>query len=491
MDAIPHSPFTIFSSCTSWFQFSLIPGDEIIERERVLKPARNLTEGSIFRSVIHLGIPTIAISLLQSGFNLVDMFFVGKLGPSALAAVTISGIVIALLITIAVGISIGTLSLVARFWGAKSYRQAAYVVGQSFYISLLLSIFFGFGGWFAARPLLYFLGGRGEVLELAVVYFRIISAGAWTIFIFVTFSSALRGAGDAWTPFKIMAAGVGLNCILDPILIFGWGAIPPMGVHGSALATVFSRVVTTGIIILMLKKDRTHLDLSGVFGRINPHLMGRIIRIGFFSSVEMLIRSLAVIGLLKIVSPFGTAALAAYGIGARIRVIAMMPGVGMGYAAGTLVGQSLGAGLPERARKSAWLAWRLYGLLLLPVILALLFFSGEVVGFFNREPRVLMVGRDFIGYIAVSLVFLSITLVMGKALHGAGDTRGPMVITFISMLIMWGLAALGSDFHGLEGVWQGILAANIVNSLLILYWFRRGGWQRVEVMNTLVISGEE
>lgn len=456
-----------------------------------MKPARNLTEGSIFRSVLHLGIPTIAISLLQSGFNLVDMFFVGKLGPTALAAVTVSGIVIALLITVAVGISIGTLSLVARFWGARSYRQAALVVGQSFYISLLLSIFFGIGGWFVARPLLYFLGGRGEVLELAVVYFRIISAGAWTIFIFVTFSSALRGAGDAWTPFKVMALGVGLNCLLDPILIFGWGKIPPMGVHGSALATVFSRLVTTGIIIFLAKKGRTHLDLSGVFGRINLPLMGKIIRIGFFSSAEMLIRSLAVIGLLRIVAPFGTAALAAYGIGTRIRIIAMMPGVGMGYAAGTLVGQSLGAGLPERARRSAWLAWRIYGLLLLPVILALLLFSGNVVGFFNRDPLVLAEGRELIAYIAISMIFLSFTLVMGKALHGAGDTRGPMVITFISMIIMWGLSWLGSDLRGLEGVWQGILAASILNSLLIIYWFHRGGWQRLKLVDDLIFASQK
>ncbi|MEA1927493.1 MAG: MATE family efflux transporter [Candidatus Auribacterota bacterium] len=450
-----------------------------------MKPSRDLTEGSIFRSVIHLGVPTIAISLLQSGFNLVDMFFVGKLGPTALAAVTISGIVIALLITLAVGISIGTLSLVARFWGAKSYRQAALVVGQSFYISLLLSIFFGIGGWFVARPLLNFLGGRGEVLELAVVYFRIISAGAWTIFIFVTFSSALRGAGDAWTPFKVMALGVVLNCILDPILIFGWGPIPRMGVHGSALATIFSRLITTGVIIFLTGRDRTHLNLSGAFRRIDLPLMGKIVRIGFFSSAEMLIRSLAVIGLLRIVSPFGTAALAAYGIGTRIRMIGMMPGIGMGYAAGTMVGQSLGAGLPDRGRRSTWLAWRIYIVLLLPLVLLLLIFSESVVGFFNHDPGVLTYGKVFIAYIAVTLIFLSLTLVLGKALQGAGDTRGPMVITFISMMAMWGLAWIGSTIGGLEGVWQGILAASIFNSFLILYWFRRGGWQRLQHMSNL------
>jgi len=180
--------------------------------------SRDLTEGSILKAIARLGIPLIATSLLQSAFNLVDMFFVGVLGPAALAAVTVSGIVIALLITAAIGISIGTLALVARDWGARRYREAALVVGQSFHLSLLLSLLFGFGGWFLARPLLAFLGGKGEVLELAVIYFRVISAGAWTIFIFVTFSSALKGSGDAWTPFKVMALGVGLNCLLDPLL---------------------------------------------------------------------------------------------------------------------------------------------------------------------------------------------------------------------------------------------------------------------------------
>jgi len=441
--------------------------------------SRHLTEGSVIRAISRLGVPLIATSLLQSAFNLVDMFFVGRLGPAALAAVTLSGIVIALLITAAIGISIGTLALVARYWGARRYREAALVVGQSFHLSLLLSLFFGVGGWFLARPLLAFLGGEGEVLGLAVTYFRIISAGAWTIFIFVTFSSALKGSGDAWTPFKVMALGVVLNCLLDPLLIFGAGPVPALGVPGSALATIFSRLVTVAVIIYRTRPRRSHLDLAGAFGRISLPLAGRILRIGFFSSVEMLIRSVAMIALLRFVSVYGTAALAAYGIGTRVRAIVLMPGIGLGYSSGILVGQNLGAGQPRRAHRTAWATWGIYQALLVPLVIFFLVFARETVGFFNRDPAVLREGAVLIRYLAVSYFFLSLILVFGKSLNGAGDTVGPMIITGFSLvsLIVF-LAWPGSAAFGLEGIWGAILGATALNGILMAWWFQRQRWSR-------------
>ncbi|MDP8236879.1 MAG: MATE family efflux transporter [Candidatus Erginobacter occultus] len=444
-----------------------------------MSPPRDLTEGSITRAIAHLGVPLIATSLLQSAFNLIDMFFVGRLGPAALAAVTLSGIVIALLITAAIGISIGTLALVARYWGARRYREAALVVGQSFHLSLLLSILFGAGGWFLARPLLGFLGGSGEVLELAVTYFRIISAGAWTIFIFVTFSSALKGSGDAWTPLKVMALGVVVNCLLDPLLIFGWGPIPALGVPGSALATVLSRLVTVVVIIYRTRPQRSHLDLSGAFGRISFSLLGRILRIGFFSSVEMLLRSVAMIALLRFVSVYGTAALAAYGIGTRLRAVVLMPGIGLGYSSGILVGQNLGAGQPKRAHRTAWATWGIYQAVIIPLIAGFFIFAREVVGLFSQDPEVLRVGAVFIRYLAVSFFFLALILVFGKSLNGAGDTAGPMVITGFALLVMVGfLLWPGSAGLGLEGIWKAILGATALNGLLMAWWFQRGRWRR-------------
>lgn len=444
-----------------------------------MPPARDLTEGSVVKAIARLGVPIIATSILQSAFNLADMFFVGRLGPAALAAVTVSGIVIALLITAAIGISIGTLALVARYWGARRYREAALVVGQSFHIAVLLSLFFGVGGWVLARPLLHFLGAEGEVLGLAVTYFRIISAGAWTIFIFVTFSSALKGSGDAWTPFRVMALGVVLNCLLDPLLIFGWGPVPAFGVPGSALATVLARLVTVIVIIHRTRPRRSYLDLSGAFGRVSLPLIGQILRIGFFSSVEMLIRSVAMIALLRFVSVYGTAALAAYGIGTRVRAVILMPGIGLGYASGILVGQNLGAGRPKRAHRTAWATWSLYQAVLVPLVVFFLVFAREVVSVFNRDPEVLRLGTVFIRYLAVSFFFLALVLVFGKSLNGAGDTAGPMAITGFSLAAMIGfLLWPGSAGLGIAGIWKAILGGTALNGILMAWWFQRKGWSR-------------
>lgn len=460
-------------------------GPDLRDGKRVtMASGRNLTEGSILRSIVYLGIPTIATGFLQSAFNVIDMLFVGRLGPTALAAVSISGVVIALLITVAIAVSIGTLALVSRYWGAKHYRSAARVVGQSFYLSIFLSVLFGFGGWYLARPLLSLLGARNEVLELAVVYFRIISSGAWTIFIFVSFSAGLRGAGDAHTPFRVMALGVTLNIVLDPILIFGWLGAPALGVAGSAVATVFSRLISMGLIILLVVIKRSPLDLRGVLKTVQWKVMRRIFRIGFFSSLEMLVRSASMLALLRIVSPFGTAALAAYGIGARLRAMLLMPGIGLGYASGVLVGQNLGAASPKRARRTAWSSLMIYELMLIPMIGLLLLFPDEVIGFFNRDPEVLAVGKEFIVYIALSFIFMAVTIILGRSLNGAGDTAGPMWITAVCLIFVCiPLAYLGSYRWGwgVGGVWLAILIATILQGLLIAFRFYRDGWMDLKI----------
>lgn len=437
----------------------------------------DLTEVSILRSIFILGAPTIATGFLHSAFNVIDMFFVGRLGPKALAAVSISGVVIFLLITVAIGISIGTLSLISRFWGSGHYRSAALVLGQSIYLSVFVSVFFSLAGWYSARPLLFLLGGRGEVLKMAVAYFRIISLGAGSIFLTVCFSSALRAAGNAVTPLIVMGFAVALNTILDPVLIFGLFGIPPLGVPGSALATVISRTFSLLILAALVLGKSFQFNLSGAFNSIRWPLIWRIVKIGFFSSMEMLIRSASALILLRIVAPFGTAALAAYGVGIRLRMTVMMPGIGLGYASGILVGQSLGADRPGRARRTTWFSLMIYEMLLIPIIGLFLIFPRRIVGFFNQDPQVLLIGEKFLVFIAISLLFIAFTVVLGKSLNGAGDTRGPMIITALSLIALClPLAYAGSRAWGIEGVWAAILIASVVQGLMVTAWFERGKW---------------
>ncbi len=447
----------------------------------------NLTEGSILRALFILGAPTIGTGLLQSAFNVIDMLFVGRLGPSALAAVSISGIIIFLLITVAIGISMGTLSLVSRYWGGRHYRSAALVLGQSIYLSLIVSIFFSFGGWYAARPLLSMLGARGEVLDMAVVYFRIISMGAGSIFVAVSLAAALRGAGNTVTPFKVMAFAVGLNVLLDPILIFGLFGCPALGVAGSALATVISRTIAVVILALLVLVGGVHFNLSGAFSSIRWPLLWHIVRIGFFSSLEMFIRSASALIFLRIVAPFGTAALAAFGIGTRLRMMILMPGIGLGYASGIIVGQSLGAGIARRARHASWLSLLIYELMLMPVVAIFLLFPKGIIGFFNRDPQILLFGEQFIFYIALSLFFMAFMIILGKSLNGAGDTRGPMMITAVCLIFIGvPLAYIWSQIRGVEGVWRALLVSSVLQGMITVAWFERGRWMKQEELKVHV-----
>lgn len=442
-----------------------------------LRRPTGVTEGSLLRALLSIGTPTICTGLLHSAFNIVDMIFVGRLGPDALAAVAASGVIIFLLITLAIGISIGTLSMVSRFWGAGHYRLASLVLAQSIYLSALVSIFFCVTGWYSARSLLSMLGTRGEVLDLAVSYIRIICLGSGSIFITICFSSALRATGDAVTPFKVMFFAVLLNIGLDPLLIFGWAGFPAMGVSGSALATVVSRTLSMVILAALVLGRRAHFNLAGAFSSIRWRLIGQIVRIGFFCSLEMLLRSVFALVFIMIVAPFGTAALAAYGIGTRLRLMVMMPGIGLGYGSGVLVGQNLGAGRPARARRSVWLSLALYELLLVPVVAAFLLFPEAIVGIFNRAPGVLLIGRQFLVYIAISLPFTAFTVVLGKSLNGAGDTRGPMAITAISLVLLaLPMAWAGSRLWGITGAWLAFPVASVFQGALITAWFRRGRW---------------
>jgi putative MATE family efflux protein len=437
----------------------------------------HLSEVSITRALFILGAPTIGTGLLHSAFNIIDMLFVGRLGPDALAAVSVSGVVIFLLITVAICVSIGTLSLVSRYWGGRHYRSAALVLGQSIYLSLFLSALFGVVGWYTAGPLLTILGARGDVLSMAVVYFRIISVGAAFIFVGVSFATALRASGDAVTPFKVMALAVALNTLLDPVLIFGLFGFPALGVAGSALATISSRAVAVLILGGLVIAKKSHFNLTGAFGSIRWPLMWHIIKIGFYSSMEMLTRSVSALIFLKIVAPFGTSVLAAFGIGTRLRMMALMPGIGLGYAAGVIVGQSLGAGNPKRARSTTWLSLLIYELLLVPVVGVFLIFPERIIGFFNHDPQVLHFGRQFIFYVALSMLFMAFMIILGKSLGGAGDTRGPMIVSVVCLIFVGvPLAYALSRTWGAEGVWIALLIASILQSVLIILWFERGKW---------------
>ena len=448
---------------------------------RARKINNNITEGTLKSAIWKLAMPMMAGALLQDLFTLIDLFFVGRLGYVAVAALSISGVILSVMIMVAIGISSGITALVAHFIGKKDYNSADNALFQAVIVSTICSVGIALIGLFGTAGLLRMFGVSPEVIPAASGYLKITFIWSIFIFFFIAFNQALRGSGDALVPLKVLILANIINIVLDPFLIFGLGFFPMMGVAGSAAATVISRAV--GAIVLLRHLFFGHSTLHfhrGIF-RINLPVMGRMVKIGFFASFEVMLRHLSLLLLLRLITSFGTACLAGYGIAIRLRMVIMALGFGMGNATGVLVGQNMGAGKSHRASQSGWQTLRYYELIVLPVAVLFFIFSPSIVSIFNNRPEVVEIGSSFLRFIAVTLPFLAFSLILGKGINGAGDTVAPAIMTGIAQLglripvayLMVLVLGLGTN-----GIWLGINASDICQGLAMMWYFKQGFWQK-------------
>ncbi|MFA4844167.1 MAG: MATE family efflux transporter [Candidatus Margulisiibacteriota bacterium] len=438
---------------------------------------RDLTSGSLSKAVWVLAVPMMIGNLLQTAFNLVDMAWVGRLGPDALAAVSMSGSILMVLMFVMIGVGVGTTALVARAIGAKEKAQADHFAMQSLVLGLIGSVFFGLIGYFISPFLLTLLGADPTVASLGTGYLQIMFIGVIVMFFMFLIAAILQGAGDAITPMVVLAISVLLNIVLDPLMIFGIG-FPKMGVNGAAWATVIAEGIGSLIALEVLLHGRSRVQVKLADLRIDWPVMWRILKIGLPASVQMSLRGLMGIALIAIVAKFGMAAVAAYGVGLRLNMLAMMPGFALANAAGTLVGQNLGAKKPERAVTSSWLAVGYY--LVISILLGVLFlvFPERLMMVFNEQLQVISIGAELLRYTAAGLPFVVVGLVLGRSLNGAGDSLPPAVFTLIALwFIQVPLAFYLSGTMGLTGIWVAILIAQIVLALLTFAWFQAGFWK--------------
>jgi len=442
-----------------------------------------LTEGGLSRNIWRLGLPTMASSALLTVFSVIDMIFVGRLGPAAVAAVGLSGTILMLAYTFGIGIYAGTVAVVSRSIGAGDQREAEHAAMQA----LLLALVLGVGMVVAFYPLaptaIRALGGKPDVVSQGTAYLRISALGSLVFFSSIALYSVLRGAGDAVTPLIINLISVVANIILDPIMIFGLAGFPPLGVAGSALATVCARGLGTLILFYIMFRGKHQIHLRAKELRPDTTMMWRLVRIGVFGSAEMLIRNVSMLILARVVAGFGTEAMAGYAIVLRLRGLVIMPAMGLGGSAGTLVGQNLGAGKPRRAELSGWLAAGYYAMVSAAMGVVLWTAREPIVRVFNSDPRVVQVGADFALYSAVALFFIGTSIVLNRAMNGAGDTLSPMVITLLTVLGGRLPLAVGLAWwlHSVTGVWMGATAASVLQTLIVCAWFGRGGWKRKRV----------
>jgi len=448
------------------------------------KKLRDLTEGSIIRNIFALALPAMVSNIFQTILGLIDMTFVSRLGTSSIAAVGLSESVMFLIMTVAISINIGTIALVARFVGAGEKDYASRIAIQSMAFGMIISGFLAFVGFFAARPLLELLGAQLEVIEIGQQYLRVLFLGIATLFLSFLANGIMQGSGDTFTPMVINGIAVVWNIIFAPLLIFGIGFFPKMGVRGAALATVMARGVSFSISLFILVKgySRLKLPLSGF--RIEFRIIWRIIRIAFPAAIEMLMRSSAYFIFMKIVAIYGTITVAAYVVGGRLDSLVWMPGFALATASSTLVGQNLGAGKPERAERSAWTTVGIYALIM--VFFGIIFYilAPILIGFFDHSEEVIQIGTNYLRTIVFGYLFLAAALILSRSLNGAGDTISPMLTTFVSSLgAQTTTALLFLKYTNLasDGLWLAMVIATVVHATIISSWFKIGRWKQKSV----------
>ena len=452
--------------------------------ERKLAGKRDLTSGSIHRNIWTLAVPNILEMATMSVAQVMDTYWVGKLGSAALATVTISMTLRWVINSLANGLGIGGMAVVARRIGARNKAEADHAAWQAILLAIFVSLALGALGILVAAPTLRLLGADADVLAMGVSYLRILFGGLFTLVLIFVINSLLRGAGEAGLALWVLVLSQGLTVVLEPLLIFGWGPFPALGVNGSAWAGVlgFGAGALFQIIILLSGRARIGINLRNLWPDLP--LMWHIVKIALPSTLQMTLRSTSRLAILAIVGLYGTFATAGFGVANRILLIALIPGFGLGNATATLVGQNLGAAKPRRAERSAWWVAAYDAGLLTAFALVFLAFTRPLVAFFDPTPEVVDLGSQCLRIVALSLVFSAMGVVLARGFDGAGNTVPAM---FVNLLTLWGMEVPLSyglsqwTGLGITGVWAGRAIANTANGLLFALWFRLGRWKRKKV----------
>lgn len=446
---------------------------------------RDYTEGSINGAIWALAIPMILEMLFMSLYQVADLFWVGRLGTDALAAVAIGGMVRWTLVSLSNGIAIGGLAIVARRIGDKRYPDANHATTQAIILSLVISFSFIFIGFLLMNPILHLLGAKGRVFNFGRSFLRVIFLGIGSIVTVFVINSLFRGAGDANIAFYVIAITSLSNVVLEPFLVLGWGPFPRLGVQGAALSTVITQSLGLLVQFFVLISGRARIRLILSAKHIIPdlELLKEIVLIGLPSAFQMFLRATSRMVLMGLVGLFGTPALAGYGIANRVLLALLIPCFGMGNAAATLVGQNLGAQKPKRAERSAWMIGE-YNLLYISLFTVFIFiFTSHLVSLFDHDLDVIRYASMALKIMGPSYLFTALGVVMARGLNGAGDTVPPMSINLFSLwLLQIPLAYLLSKTSLLSnGLWLGIALANVANGALMTLWFSKGRWKLKEV----------
>jgi putative MATE family efflux protein len=448
---------------------------------------QDYTKGSIRMAIVLLAIPMILELCLESVFALVDMYFVGKLPNSsvAIAMVGLTESVVSLVFTIGIGLSIAVTAVVSRRIGEKNPEEASKAGAQAILLSFFISLFIAAIGVYFAKDILALMGAQPEVIAQGSMFTRILMGSSPAIILLFMINGIFRGAGDASMSMKSLWIASGINIILCPILIFGFGPVPAFGLVGAAIATTIGR--SSGVLYQcyhLFSNKRTIKILKEYF-KPDLEIIKNLLNVAWPATLQFFVQSGSWIFLAYLVANTGgTLASAGYQISIRNVIFFILPAWGLSNAAATLVGQNLGAKETQRAEDSVLLTAK-YSAVFMGVVAAIFIFLPKIiVNFFTKDAEVAAYGIESLRIIGYGTVFFGVGMVLMQALNGAGDTKTPTWINVVSFwLIQVPLAWLLAVYFkmGPTGVFIAIPVADAILTFAAWYYFKKGKWKTVEV----------
>ena len=444
-----------------------------------------LLEGPIGKALIQLAVPIILGNVLQTGYQLTDAFWVGRLGASAVAAVSISFPVTFLVIALGSGLAMAGSTLSAQYMGAGRQDMVNHVAAQTMIMVAITSVLLGTVGYFLSPYLLSLLNVAPEVYKGALGFMHVSFIGIIFVFLYAMFQALMRGVGQTKIPLLIVLGTVLLNFILDPFFIFGYGPLPAQGVMGAAMATLSTQAIAALLGLAIFLRGRHGIQLSWRAFRLDLPYIKRAFFLGFPGSVELSTRGLGLVVMSFLVTSFGTLTIAAYGVGSNILQVVTIPAMGLSMAVSTLVGQNIGAGNIQRAVQVTILGALFgFGTLTIAGVFAY-FLAPDLVAFFvPNNPSVIEQGAQFIRIMCLVWGCIGIQLCIVSAFRASGNMLTAMVIALVSQwMFQFPLAYILSKHTALQatGLWWSFPITNITVAIVSVCWFAQGGWKKTRL----------
>jgi putative MATE family efflux protein len=453
-------------------------------REAVRGSDRDYTIGPVGPALVMLSVPMVLEMAMESLFAVVDVFFVSRVSADAVATVGVTEAMLTIVYTVAMGLGIGAMAVVSRRIGEKDPEGAAQAAAQSIALGAIVSLSVGVAGALNAERLLRLMGASPSMIASSLGYTRVMLAGNVTVTLLFLINAIFRGAGDPAIAMRMLWLANAINIGLGPCLIFGVGPFPELGVTGAAVATNIGRGTAVTAQLWMLGSGRSRVHLTRKHLALVPAVMWNVCRLSGSGFLQILIDTSSWIGLVRVISTFGSDALAGYTIGIRTVVFAILPAWGLSNASATMVGQALGAGQPDRAEQAVWTAGFYNAVVLGAVGAVFVLLAPQIVGIYTADPAIAPHAVDCLRIVSAGFVLFAYGLVFTQSFNGAGDTWTP---TWINLACFWllqiplaWLLAIRLRM-GPRGVYIAITVAFSTLAVVSGIVFRQGRWKRRRV----------